>query len=293
MHGLETPDAAPGLDLEADQALGEEVVAGPMAAVEVGRHGVGRQIDVAQFGVGAHRRPHRDLAGIAPRVALPAVVAVLARLRHRVERPQQLAGAHVVAAHPPGDLLLLRDQRRNRRRRDDDVADDDRRRLHRVGERVQVVARSANRARQTGHQIDAAALAEALDETSAVRVDRHQVAVAGAPQHPRVAAVVPVGDAALIPAQAHRRGAGFVALGVVRPERATGRGVERRADRRRGVEEQHATDHQRCRLEVGEHRRSAIAPPLRILAVELGEHVLRRAGPLPSAGQGDAQSCIR
>src|SRR4029077_7807970 len=46
-----------------------------------------------------HRIPRADVAGDLPRVVAPRVDAGLARLRHDVEGPQQLAGFRVEPAH--------------------------------------------------------------------------------------------------------------------------------------------------------------------------------------------------
>jgi hypothetical protein len=48
VHELEVPDAAAGRRIETDDRFTEETVAGPMAAVEVGRRSIQRQVDVAE-----------------------------------------------------------------------------------------------------------------------------------------------------------------------------------------------------------------------------------------------------
>ena len=53
VHELVVPLPLPGLQIDADQALGEQVVAGTMAAVEVGRGRLDRQVDEAELFVGA------------------------------------------------------------------------------------------------------------------------------------------------------------------------------------------------------------------------------------------------
>ena len=99
------PDALAGLGVEGHEALGEEVVAGAVAAVEVVGRRFNRQVDVAELQVRRHRRPDGGVAGVAPRVALPGLVPELTRERDRVEDPPPLAGPDVVAAHEPGDVL--------------------------------------------------------------------------------------------------------------------------------------------------------------------------------------------
>ena len=111
MDELLMPDALAGSRIEAHEAAREQVVAGPMAAVEVAGRRLDRQIDVAELFVGGERRPDRRVAGIRPRIVQPRVVAELARLRNGVEGPQPLARADVEAA----DVALgvfLRSRRR-------------------------------------------------------------------------------------------------------------------------------------------------------------------------------------
>ncbi len=62
MQRLEMPHALPGLRVEADDALGEEIVSVSRAAVIVARRFFSRQIDVAEFFVGAQERPHAAVA---------------------------------------------------------------------------------------------------------------------------------------------------------------------------------------------------------------------------------------
>ena len=52
--GLEVPDALARSGVEADEALGEEVVAGTVPAIVIVSRSADRQIDIAQFGIGAH-----------------------------------------------------------------------------------------------------------------------------------------------------------------------------------------------------------------------------------------------
>ena len=269
------------------------VVAWAMAAVVVRRRRIRGQIDIAEFGVGAHGRPHGDLPRIAPGIALPRVVSGFAWLRHGVKRPQQLARAHVVGTNPSRDLFLGDDQRRDRRRRDDHIAHHDRRRLHGIGECVQVVARSAIRARQAGHQVDPAVHAEVRDWAASEGIDRHQIAVAGAPVDAGGGAVAPVGHAALIPPGGHGGGASLVAPGIERPPLAAGGRIERRAHRRGRVQIEQPAHHQRRGLEVGDERRLAVAPARGVEAREFGEHVRRRTAPLTTAGGADAQMRVR
>ena len=139
MHRLKVPDAFAGPGVETDQALGEQVVTGPVSAVVVvGRCGE-RQVDVAQLLVGARPGPHVRVAGVLPRCTVliragePGLVARLALLGHRVEKPELLAGPDVEPPDIAGRHLLasrhrLVDEVGHGRADDHDVVDDQRRR---------------------------------------------------------------------------------------------------------------------------------------------------------------------
>ena len=170
-----------GLDVERDHAFGEQVVAEAMRAVEIRGGRVGRQIQQAELFVGAHDRPHGDLARVSFEPSCQRVAAELALLRNGVKGPAQLAGAGIEARESTRESAPCLDQRRDRRRRDHEIAHDDRRRLHGVRQRVEVVALAALGARQAVHQVDPAVDAEAVDRAAGLRVDGKQIAVASAP----------------------------------------------------------------------------------------------------------------
>src|SRR5207245_3328949 len=149
VHELVVPDALPGLSVEADERLREEVGAESVAAVIVRRSCVERNVHITELLVGAVRRPSTDFARVRPGVALPRVIAELTRPRDRMEDPFQLSSPGVPPAAPPGNLFLLDVVRRDGRRRDDRVADDNRRRLDVICQYVQPVTRSAHGGRQS------------------------------------------------------------------------------------------------------------------------------------------------
>ena len=126
---LEVPDALAGLQIDGDEALGEQVVAGPMAAEVVAGRDLDRQVRDAELLVDGDLRPHAGVAGVLPRLLEPRVVAELAGLRNGVEDPQPLAGARVVAADVALGVLHAARRRAGAMRGadDDDVLGDDRR----------------------------------------------------------------------------------------------------------------------------------------------------------------------
>ena len=103
---LEVPDALARLHVERDEARPVEVRPVAVAAVVVVGRRVGGDEDEAALRVGGERRPGRDVPRVRPGVALPGVVAELARLGQDVEAPEHASRLGVVAADVPGDVLL-------------------------------------------------------------------------------------------------------------------------------------------------------------------------------------------
>ena len=108
MHHLVVPDALPCLHVERDETGGKQVVAGTEPTVDVLCGAVGRHVDDAAFGIGGERRPRRDVAGRAPGVVLPGLMADLAGPRNHMELPQELAGLGIVGDDVARYVLLPR-----------------------------------------------------------------------------------------------------------------------------------------------------------------------------------------
>ncbi len=230
MNELIVPDALSRLDVEAEEALGEEIVPGAVAAVVVRRGSVEGNVEVAELLVGAHERPDADLSRERPGVFRPGFVSELSRLRYGVELPLQLSGARIEAPQESGNLLLLDVVGGDRRGNDHRVANDERRRLDRVGERVQPVALAPHRARKPSHQVDAALLAEVERESARLGIDADQIPVSRSPEDPSFIPLRPISHSALVPPCGHCRRARLVTLGVVDPESFTGACVDRRTN---------------------------------------------------------------
>src|SRR5436309_10382229 len=101
MHDLVVPLALASFHVDAYQTVAVQIVAGAMAAVEIGRRIFHWQVREARFFVSRDLRPDTGIAVDRPRFVLPGVVAELARTRNRVEGPQDLARLHIEAAHQP------------------------------------------------------------------------------------------------------------------------------------------------------------------------------------------------
>src|SRR5262245_46709574 len=96
---LEEPLPLPGPEVDAHQALGKQIVAGTMAAIEIRCRRFDRQVHEAELFVDADLGPDAGVAVGRPRFLFPRVVAELARARDGVKGPQQLAGPHVEGAY--------------------------------------------------------------------------------------------------------------------------------------------------------------------------------------------------
>ena len=242
---LEVPDPLAGLGVDADDAFGEEVVAGAHAAVPVVGRGAGRQIDVAELLVDRHRAPDVRVAAVAPRFVVPGVGAELPALGDGVEDPLHFAGAGVEAAHVAGVGLAA-----GERRVLDDAADDhgvagDRQRL-RVGEPGAVDGAAQRRA-----QVDGAVRSEVRVLPAGAGVQRHQQQVVRGDEDAGVVApaVLPVGDATMLPPHVGGPVEPVVGPRVVRPDELAGARVERRHLSERRAQVDQPADHQRHRLE--------------------------------------------
>ena len=190
-----------GLQVDRDEALGVEVVAGAVAAVLVDGRRFDRQIDDAGFGVGGDLRPHADVAGPVPRSVFPRLVTGLAGAGHRVEAPDLLAGAGVEGAHEALDVgaVEIAQALEHRGADDDHVVDDGRRRVQPDFTLLEIdldlLAVLADH--HADLHVDDAVLAEAFDRLAGLGVERDQLIAGGHIDDAIVAlAVGPVREAA-------------------------------------------------------------------------------------------------
>ena len=238
MHGLEVPDALPGLRVDAHDALAVHVVAVAVAAVVVARRCRCGEVDVAEFVVGGERRPHVRVAHPLPGVVFPGLGEVVALLGDRVEAPLLLAGAHVVGAHVARrNARLLRRHVEDPRADDVGVADRD---PGRAG--ADVAQPEPGASEVVERHVDEALLAEVGIGLPGLEVDRDQQLAGGGEEDALLLAVGPVLDSPRIRVRGSRR---LVRLGVEHPELFAGRGVERRELPQRGHHVDPAADHER------------------------------------------------
>ena len=109
MHNLEMPLALAGLQIDANQAFAEQIVARPLSAVVVGRRRFHRKINQPEFFIDGHLSPHAGVAVGGPGTVLPGFVAELARPWNGVERPQQLAGFNIKSPHQALGVVMRDD----------------------------------------------------------------------------------------------------------------------------------------------------------------------------------------
>src|SRR6516164_10103199 len=126
VNHLVVPLALAGLQIDADDALGEEVVTGTMAAVVIGSRRFDRQIHEAEFLVDRDLCPDAVVAIGSPRVSFPRIAAELAGARNGVERPEQLTASDIERADQALRVVVRTDgcALPERRPDDRDVLDD-------------------------------------------------------------------------------------------------------------------------------------------------------------------------
>ncbi len=248
MDRLEVPAVLAGLDVERDDGVAEQVVAGRVAAPVVGRGPADGDEDQAPLHVHRGRgRPHVD-AGAAPPAVAPGVVAQLPGNRHGLEFPQLLAGPHVEGARIARHAVrLLRRGRADHR----DVAGDGR-----------------NAAVADAH-VHIAIVAEGLHRLAGRRVERehslieHDQDAGGSLRVPG-----PIGDA---PARSAAKALVGVDLLGMDPDFFACVSVEG-DDVGAGGEVHYAPDHQRRRRAVAMHRIGPRGRQLRhVGAVDVGQ----------------------
>ena len=173
MHGLEVPQALAGLHVERQQAVGKEVLAGAIAAIEVGGGRPGRDVHDPALLVDRHLPPVVGAADVLVAVGRIGVVAELARPRDDVELPQQLASQHVVRA----DVAWRRQDLLARLAAEDhDVAPDA------AGARRHCARARAFGAQQADPHVAHAVVSEAQNRFAGARVDLLEKAVDGEDQ---------------------------------------------------------------------------------------------------------------
>ena len=229
------PDAFAGLCFHADQTLTEEVVAGPLTAVEIVAGRADRQVDIAQFLVRAHRRPDVGRPRGLPGVTFPGLVAVVAFLRDRAKLPDLSASARVKALHITRRRIFggLSEAPIDDRRTDDHhPAADDRRR----GDPVVV---PVDRPTQRARHIHITARAKCRIGHTGRCVDCIEAVGSRAKKNAPVFAVAPIGDATQVADKSAARPPG---LGIKSPQLLTRHSIHRAENRQRRSIIEHSID---------------------------------------------------
>ena len=176
---LKVPADFAGVGIERDDRRGIQILLRAMAAVVLRRRLADRQEDQPALGVDRAEAPVRGRARGHPVVLRPGVVAGLARVRDRVEGPDQLAGSDIPRAdvHRRAFGVVLLPLRAG----DDQVPVDDPGRGHHVRHLRELVG-------DARAQVDRALIAEGRHRLSRRGVEREQTAVGGSREDSRRAA---------------------------------------------------------------------------------------------------------
>ena len=259
---LEMPLAFARADIQGDDAIAEEILAGPVGAVEVvgGRPSGDEQ--QAAFGVQAHAGPVVGAAGMLPALFAPGFVAELARMGNGVEDPPPFAGADIEAANVPrggrGRPLAA-----GAAANEQEVLEDHR--------RTGVVTAGAfgKFAVEAFFQVEDAAIAELRHELPRIRIEAVQP-VLGGPGHEDAAvpAVAPIGHAAI---DAFRTPHPNALEGVEVPQHLAGGGIESANLHLRGGDVHAAVDDDRFAFDLGDGTRKAIAGRMDPGDLEVGD----------------------
>src|SRR5205807_418686 len=92
------PEPPAGRRVEREQRVREQVGAGPIATVEVGRGRAGRDEDDAPRGIDCHAGPGIGATSLLEGLARPGVVAEFGRPGNRVEGPTSCSRARIIRA---------------------------------------------------------------------------------------------------------------------------------------------------------------------------------------------------
>ena len=173
VHELEVPEILAGVRIDRDHRRGEQIVAGTVDADAVVVRGAERHVENAALRIERRVAPDVDAGTVLRAVSAPGVVAELARPRHGVERPHQLAGPGVPGARiarGSGSGIGAARPFAGARAGDDQILVDGRRRQQRVGD---VRAGLHDLGRLEG---DDAVLAKPLVERAVRRLERVELA---------------------------------------------------------------------------------------------------------------------
>src|SRR5262245_51619266 len=99
VNELEVPFPNARLQIHRDQAFGEEIIPGPIAAVHIQCWSLYRQINQSCFGIDGDLCPHSRITAPFPRAVFPRFVTELAGIRNRIESPGLLTRADVERAN--------------------------------------------------------------------------------------------------------------------------------------------------------------------------------------------------
>ena len=101
MHQLVVPLPQPGFQVDTDQALAEQIVSGPVSAIEVPRRRLHRQVDQSELLINGNLSPHTGVSILGPGIIQPRFVAKFAGHGDGMKYPKSPARPNVVSADVP------------------------------------------------------------------------------------------------------------------------------------------------------------------------------------------------
>ncbi len=125
MNGLEVPDALTGIRIQAEKALGVNVVAVTHTTPVVVRGGRRGQVDITQLVIGGHHRPDVGIARLFPRLVFPGLVELLPWTRNRMKAPLELSRMRIVRPYVTRRTAVVQRVIEYLRTNDNGVADND------------------------------------------------------------------------------------------------------------------------------------------------------------------------
>src|SRR5580704_10366412 len=98
VNALKMPEPLASFCVQGEQRIGEQVVAQPVPAVEIGYCRTSRGINDSPFYVDRHSAPVVGRTSVRPRLFRPGFITKFPRMRNRMKTPPERPGMHIERA---------------------------------------------------------------------------------------------------------------------------------------------------------------------------------------------------